>query len=275
MFKGIYGILSFFLLTLSLVGGVVLVKQTQDMRDKAAESDNCKLWSAQPYPAGWKEIRNFTLNSPEGSPKKIAYKYIAPDNWQIVYRCDYQKLMEKKGNVNECLDSDAEDTWNNTPHTLEQKTSKSIRADADYGYTPDLYEMIDTGHYGGKCQVIQVDVTGCPGGVAYIVYANDECPTEPTPTPTHTPVPTVPGQPTHTPTPTPTPTDTPVPTPTPTNVPGQPTNTPAPTNTPVHVAEIQPSPTRITLPDAGVDFPVKALTIVGSIVTLLGFLILL
>jgi hypothetical protein len=36
-----------------------------------------------------------------------------------------------------------------------------------------------------------------------------------------------------------------------------------------------PTPTRITLPNAGVDFPVKALGLVGVIITLLGFLILL
>jgi hypothetical protein len=36
-----------------------------------------------------------------------------------------------------------------------------------------------------------------------------------------------------------------------------------------------PSPTRIVLPEAGVDFPAKTLSIVGIIVTLLGFLILL
>jgi len=36
-----------------------------------------------------------------------------------------------------------------------------------------------------------------------------------------------------------------------------------------------PSPTRILLPLAGFDFPFQALTLLGGIVTLLGFLILL
>ncbi|MBU1088608.1 hypothetical protein KKA02_01885, partial [Patescibacteria group bacterium] len=70
-------------------------------------------------------------------------------------------------------------------------------------------------------------------------------------------------------TPTNTPTGTPQPTSTPTNTP---TNTP--TDTPVYIAQ-GPSPTRIVLPDAGVDFPTKGLMIFGSIVSLLGLLILL
>jgi len=45
-----------------------------------------------------------------------------------------------------------------------------------------------------------------------------------------------------------------------------------PTKTPTPIVA---SPTRITLPDAGFDFPVKAIAIVGIIVTLFGFLILL
>lgn len=89
----------------------------------------------------------------------------------------------------------------------------------------------------------------------------------PTPTPTGTLSPT----PTPTPTNTPTPTDIPTPVPTNTSVPA---STPMPTDTPAYVAE-GPTPTRIILPVVGVDFPAKILTIVGSIITLLGFLILL
>ncbi len=113
----------------------------------------------------------------------------------------------------------------------------------------------------------------------------------PTPTPTGTVKPT--NIPTNTPTATLTPTSAPTNTPTlvPTN---QPTSTPlptsAPTNTPTLVptsqptsqptatvvpTKILPSPTRIILPNSGVEFPGQALTVVGVIVTLLGFLILL
>jgi len=100
-----------------------------------------------------------------------------------------------------------------------------------------------------------------------------------TPGPTSTNTPTATATPTETPaddspTPTQTPTDTPVPTSTPTpdlSV----TNTPAPTDIPVPTNTIGPSPTRIILPNAGVDFPVKALGLVGVIITLFGFLILL
>jgi len=52
----------------------------------------------------------------------------------------------------------------------------------------------------------------------------------------------------------------------------KPSSTPRPTKTP---APDVPTPTRITLPDAGFDFPVKAIGIVGVIITLFGFLILL
>jgi hypothetical protein len=74
-------------------------------------------------------------------------------------------------------------------------------------------------------------------------------------------------------TPTPIPTNTPVNTPVPTQAIAQ--NTPAPaTNTPVYIAQA-PSPTIVELPQAGVDFPVQILAIVGTIITLFGFLILL
>jgi hypothetical protein len=83
--------------------------------------------------------------------------------------------------------------------------------------------------------------------------------------------------PTETPTSTPTPTETPIPTNTPTGViipTNTPTDTPIPTETPVYIAE-GPSPTRIVLPNSGVEFPIQALTVIGIITTLLGYLILL
>jgi hypothetical protein len=52
----------------------------------------------------------------------------------------------------------------------------------------------------------------------------------------------------------------------------KPTSTPRPTKTPVIE---EPTPTRISLPQAGFDFPAKAIGIVGVIITLFGFLILL
>jgi len=115
--------------------------------------------------------------------------------------------------------------------------------------------------------------------------------TKPTSTPTNTPTPTptkiISNTPTLTPnpsftlTPTTKPTNTPTPTTKPTNTPTPTTRiisgTPVPTNTlvPTLVIAEGPSPTRIVLPEAGVDFPAKTLSIVGIIVTLLGFLILL
>lgn len=107
----------------------------------------------------------------------------------------------------------------------------------------------------------------------------------PTRNPTNTPVPTSTRTPS--PTATPRPDDTPVPTATPTNIPA-PTDTPVPnpTATPVVYSTPQPtatteplaqgpSPTRILLPNAGVSFPIQGLTVVGTIISLLGLLVLL
>ena len=99
----------------------------------------------------------------------------------------------------------------------------------------------------------------------------------PTDTPTPTMTPTGTQAPTETPTSTPTPTETPIPTNTPTGViipTNTPTDIPIPTETPVYIAE-GPSPTRIVLPNSGVEFPIQALTVIGIITTLLGYLILL
>lgn len=100
--------------------------------------------------------------------------------------------------------------------------------------------------------------------------------TKPSSTPTPTNTPTTTPQPTATSTPLPTATMTPNPSATTTPQPTA-TNTPLPTSTivPTQVIAQGPSPTQIILPQAGLDFPVKTLAIIGTIVSLLGFLILL
>ena len=140
---------------------------------------------------------------------------------------------------------------------------------------------------GGKCDQLCV----CKGNVC-----NDCSPTPEKPKPTPTPLPTKTPTPTKTLTPTsiptfiiitdtpaptvtstPQPTSTSVPTNTPTSVPTatpRPSSTPWPTVTPRPMAQ-GPSPTRIILPSAGFEFPSQAMTLLGGIVTLLGFLILL
>ncbi len=90
-----------------------------------------------------------------------------------------------------------------------------------------------------------------------------------TPTATNTPAPTNTPPPGATLTPTPLATNTPVPTP----VIAESTPVP-PTGTPVYVAQV-PSPTTVILPQAGVNFPLQLLAVVGTIITLFGFLILL
>lgn len=142
------------------------------------------------------------------------------------------------------------------------------------------------------CGTIQVDRGN--GFTTESMSCNCDKPEKPTRTPTPTNKPTNTPTGTRTPTRTPTPTfiiitDTPAPTPTGTYIPTDtpvPTNTPVPTSTPTgvwssptpspttNIAE-GPSPTRIILPISGVEFPAQALTIIGGIATLLGFLILL
>jgi len=93
----------------------------------------------------------------------------------------------------------------------------------------------------------------------------------PRPTATGTPQPTATGTPQPTATGTPQPTATGTPQPTATNTPVPPTSSPIPTQV---IAE-GPSPTRIILPESGVEFPSQILILVGGIITFLGFLILL
>ncbi|MBU3935641.1 hypothetical protein KJ909_03120, partial [Patescibacteria group bacterium] len=140
---------------------------------------------------------------------------------------------------------------------------------------PTVQSYVDSHRFVISC------FTTCTGG--------DPSPIPPTSSPasTSTPRPTA--------TSTPRPTNTPMPlSPTSTPVPGQPTSTPAPTNTSVPLPTLTPvptsislggyleptappesKPTRIVLPQAGVDFPLKGLGLVGIIVTLLGFFIIL
>ena len=100
-----------------------------------------------------------------------------------------------------------------------------------------------------------------------------------TPQPTDTPVPTATATPQPTGTTAPTATATPQPTSTtvPTSVPTSTTSSVQATSTPGSSSNLAegPSPTRIVLPNAGVDFPLTGLTIVGAIITLLGLLVLL
>ena len=194
--KNKYIVFTIILLTLSLFGGVYLVSQRHDLRQLATDDsgsgqwDECKLWSGGNY----SELNASSASYPNGTHwfdahnstdiiKKIHYKGTVSLRWQSVFRCDYQKLMEKDGNARECTTGD-EDTWsgsNSKPH----HSAKEIYTT---GYSPNLGELIDWSHDDGQCQVIQVDVGGCPGGTRFVVYVNDVCPT-PTSTPTSTPTP--------------------------------------------------------------------------------------
>jgi hypothetical protein len=109
------------------------------------------------------------------------------------------------------------------------------------------------------------------------------CTPNPTSTPTNSPAPTNTPVPTNTSTPTQTPTGTLTPTKIPTST-STPTGTPNPSSTPTTTlsptSTSRPSaptatPTVIVLPQSGIEFPTQGLTIIGIIVTLIGFLVLL
>jgi len=160
---------------------------------------------------------------------------------------------------------------------------------------PTVQSYVDSHQFVISC------FTTCTGGDPSPEPTSPTTSPEPTDSPasTATPQPTSPPGSTATPQPTatstPRPTNTPVPlSPTSTTVPSQPTSTPAPTNTSVPLPTLTPvptsislggyiepttppesEPTRVVLPQAGVDFPLKGLGLVGIIVTLLGFFIIL
>jgi len=203
-----------FLLAAGLTGAVLLTGRTQETRKEAANANfnYCKGWNGGPVPSEhWSHIYQGTTHE-GGTYRKIYHDGNVNLQWRNVYWCDYEQMVAK-GKTNACEESDSGE-WLKNP-----------QKDAVYntGYTQTMEELIEQSHYEGNCQIIQVDVTGCPndskgnnwdGQVAFVVYVNDYCP-EPTPTPT-TPVPT-PTVPEPTPTvPEPTPTEIPEPTITPT-----------------------------------------------------------
>lgn len=273
-----YGILSIIFLLLSLTGGLYLVKNIQDTRNRAETG----CWA--------------TCNCSCG------LTFCADPNGR---GCHYE-CLDKCGEISN-YGSFTDSPCDQVTATAKCLTAKSGTMDVVNHYKcPGLVSIPAAGCSSNVttfrnvtsvcvdeslCGVQQIDYQNCFVSYLKICKTPTDTPTDtprsPTNTPTLTPRPTAtstprptatptPG-PSSTPTPTNLPTSTPTPGPTSTPTPG-PTSTPVPpTNTPVPTDVITqgPSPTRIILPESGIEFPSQLLTIIGGIITLLGFLILL
>ena len=161
-----------------------------------------------------------------------------------------------------------------------QQNEKIVRNTSSVCFESNFCGAQQIDMQGGSCFISVVDYSGCQSVSPTISKkpTNTPSPTvKPTIKPTITITPTISRTPTLTFTPTPT-TIVPTLTQTPTiSVTTANTPTVTPTNktlssTPTMEAV---SPTRIILPSAGVEFPIQAVTVIGIITTLLGFLILL
>jgi len=237
-----YRILSIIFLLFSLVGVLYLVKNNQDIRDRAAGEynggslcgGNINNWCSQ-------NGINASLSKCPGEWNPSCWKntVVVRDGSSLCLQknyCGSQQLDIYYPNGGSCW----VDYWD---YSCEEPTATPIPPTS----TP-------------------VPPTNTPNPIATKT---------PKPTATSTPKPTATGtpKPTNTPTPTstPAPTATGTPQPTATSTPIPPTSTPNPTQ----VITEGPSPTRIVLPESGIEFPSQILTLVGGIITLLGFLILL
>ncbi len=233
-----YKILSILFFLFSLGGVLFLVKQNQDIRNKAASG----------YDGGSRcngDINNWcSQNGITASLSKCPNNFRGHSCWEnTVWSRDGSSLC------------------------LERSYCGTQQLDVYYPGSSCWVDYVDD-----DCTPAPTN-TPVPTNTPKPTATSTPKPTNtPKPTATSTPKPTNTPQPTSTPIP---PTNTPVP---PTNTPVPPTNTPIPpTNTPVPTQVIaeEPTPTRIILPKSGVEFPSQFLGIIGGIITLLGFLILL
>ena len=205
-FWEIYKVAILSLILIIFSASVSFSSQRKDLRPKASGQSTyvCAKWAGAVYESypGWMDGE--TRNS-QGNTKKIAYTGSA-QGWVVIYWCDYSKMRDNGGPLY-CRDSNPDK--DPSKPSLMRKSAIPIYSTSVVNYTKELSELIDYNHYGGTCQVIQVDVTpccsarieggnlvkedpNCGGGTSYVVYANTNCPTAtPISTPTPTPTPTV------------------------------------------------------------------------------------
>lgn len=292
-----YGILSVLFLFFSLLGAVFLVKNNQDNRNRATDTDKCS------------EGQKVCQKNSEGKNTGFLCKCLTeldPNDWQCTTK-----------DTNTCpTDSgDTDPTSGKCGNGIGVISGRCIKA-ASGKTLPQMWKYKCPGKMdlSGGCQENEQVVEA---GASSVCFENNFCgaqqidsdvwqdcfisvvdtncsvtPTDSKKTPSSTPTPTkVPSStPTLTPTPTSIPTSTPTPgpssTPTPSSIPTStptltPTSTPTsgPSNIPTPsistITPTGPSPTRIILPQTGVEFPSQAVAIIGAIATLFGFLILL
>lgn len=208
--KVIVAALALILVVASTAAAVYLAGQRQEVRKEAAASADlyyCTRWGAPP--AGYSNPAiegyfgnsiNFYRNSSNPS---------TPGE-EVMYRCDYQSaLADAGGDVNR-INCDEDDYLNNRslPNGKSYRTIGCDSASPSSGdcYSHAISDFIDQSHYGGKCQVIQIDMKGCnssdytyrgndvngnpierkypgwAGGTAFVIAYNSECPAA-TPTP--------------------------------------------------------------------------------------------
>ncbi|RJR25125.1 hypothetical protein C4578_01920 [Candidatus Microgenomates bacterium] len=144
----------------------------------------CKRWSGG-WPVGYKSPSSSTAG-------KINFFMAGGGDGgeEVVAVCDYQKALEKAGGDVSKIKCDQGDSG--VIHTDYRANMTAGSSPSSAGYTRGLSDFIQWDHYGGKCQVIQVDLTGCnksgtydgqsypswDGGVAFVIAYNDECPVE-------------------------------------------------------------------------------------------------
>jgi len=251
------------ILSVSLPATIFLVGKRQEIRERAVGGGNlvCRRWDMpsggylNPPISGWVGDNINFYRNPE----------LDQTGEEVMYRCDYRKIYEAVGGdltKFRCTDEDID--AGRGIHPENKSLDKSYRTLGCSGtdpqnacYTQRIEDFVDKKFFGGKCQVIQIDLTHCntqavgdypawDGGVAFVIAYNPDCPeVTPTPTLTPTPISTSTPTPTSTPTGTPRPTPTSTPTPTPTGTPTPtPTGTPRPTPTPTPI----PQPTATSTP---------------------------
>lgn len=252
-----YSIFSILFLLFSLIGVLYLVKNNQDIRDRAAgEYNGGSLCNG--YINNWCSQNGVTATLSK-----------CPNQWQS--SCWNDKTI--KG-TSLCLEKNY---CGSQQLDIYYPTGGSCWIDYwDYSCDTPTATPIPLTSTPVPTNTPKPSATGTPKPTNTPTPTNTPAPTATgTLRPTNTPFPTVTGTPrptsTSTPTNTPVPTATGTPQPTATNTPVLPTNTLVPTQ----VIADGPSPTRIILLESGVEFPSQILTLVGGIITLLGFLILL
>jgi hypothetical protein len=254
-------VLALFFILASIPTAVFLAKQRQEVRKQATGGARlyCKRWSGD-LPVGWATAG--------GYPSKINYCTQASGGaWVVSYRCDYRQAIQEAGGDVTKLNCDESDYDNGRTLAKEARQVATGFIECTHAEYAGPQDFIDPNYYGGKCQVVQTDVTNCTATsvdyptvwgdgddkVAFVIAYNGDCPT-PTVTPTISVTPIVTPTLTVTLTPTITRTITPTVTPraTPTVTPrATPTVTPraTPTVTPRATPTVTPTitPTQVPL----------------------------